>query len=511
MSGNNALEQWRTALVSDQHRIPVVAIRQGRVHHANAAARSLHAHLDVGMAVEELFDEGCREKAHTFLREGVSGSTAELEVTRVGGPPIAATLLLLEMPGETLLLEDSIGIGYTEEIGTQLMAANAELADLTRELAKARDLEHLQRTWLRNAIEQMPDAVLLYNEQGGLKAANQGAAALSGEDPGHDPFGNPVVVQLRGLDGSVLPDSHWPIVRVLRNHEAIVREEMLVRRRTGEMTPAAVSAGSFRDATGNISGVIVTVQDLSDRKELERLREEWAAVVAHDLRQPVNTIGLAVESLLRHPVHELPDRDRRALERIARASKRLNRMVNDLLDASRIESNRLTIECQPVDLATLVDAAVDGLEDVIAGHEVCVTVGAECVVWIDPDRIHQVLGNLISNAVKYGSSETSIRVEAIPRDDSVEVIVTNEGPGIAADELPLLFRRFTRARGARECRRPGIGLGLYIARGLIEAHGGRLWAESTPGETTSFHFTVPRPPRLPQLRGEATSHAPPGW
>jgi signal transduction histidine kinase len=237
---------------------------------------------------------------------------------------------------------------------------------------------------------------------------------------------------------------------------------------------------------------MLILQDIADRKELERLREEWAAVVAHDLRQPVNTIGLAAETLVRRSRHELPERDRLALERIGAASKRLGRMINDLLDVSRIESRRLAIECQPVELGVFIDSVVDSLDDLIAGHELSVVAGAEQVVWIDPDRIHQVLGNLISNAAKYGASDTPIVIEAIPRDDQVEVVVTNHGPGIPADQLPLLFSRFTRARAAREGRTPGLGLGLYIAKGLIEAHGGRLWAESTPGQTTSFHFTVPR-------------------
>ncbi len=120
-------------------------------------------------------------------------------------------------------------------------------------------------------------------------------------------------------------------------------------------------------------------------------------------------------------------------------------------------------------------------------------------VWVDPDRVHQVLDNLISNAVKYGRPDAEIRIEWLNRGDRLEVVVTNHGPGIPAEELPQLFSRFGRTRGARTHRTPGIGLGLYIARGLVEAHGGRIWAESVPGQSTSFHFTVadgasPRPP-----------------
>jgi signal transduction histidine kinase len=353
---------------------------------------------------------------------------------------------------------------------------------------------NLQRVWLQNVIDQMPDCVLLYDEHGVIKATNQGATGLScAESDRTDPFGNPIAVELRGIDGSVLSPDRLPLFRVLKNHEVIVREEMLVQHNNGELIPVVVNAGPVRDATGDISGAMVIIQNISDRKALERLREEWSAVVAHDLRQPVNTIGLAAEILLRRPAHELTERDRRSLERIGTASKRLNRMINDLLDVSRIESQRMVIECQPVDLGTFIDAVVNELEAILPGHEVRVVVRAEEVVWIDPDRVHQVIANLISNAVKYGSPDTEIRIEAIRRGDLVEVVVTNHGPGIPPDQLPLLFSRFVRAGGPRGA--PGLGLGLYIARGLIEAHGGWLWAESIPGETTSFHFTLPRIPR----------------
>jgi signal transduction histidine kinase len=129
-------------------------------------------------------------------------------------------------------------------------------------------------------------------------------------------------------------------------------------------------------------------------------------------------------------------------------------------------------------------------------------------VWIDPDRIHQVLDNLISNAEKYGRPGTEIRIECLDRGELLEVVVTNHGPGIPADELPQLFSRFGRTRDARADRTPGIGLGLYIARGLVEAHGGHIWAESVPGATTSFHFTVPTASSHGDLQPGADQHLP---
>lgn len=224
--------------------------------------------------------------------------------------------------------------------------------------------------------------------------------------------------------------------------------------------------------------------------DVPRTRDEWTGGVAHDLRQPVSVISLAAELLLQRTSHEL---DRRGLERIRTAARHLNRMIGDLSEASLIESNRLVVEARLVDVAPLVDAAFATLaaEDAARFHLRASVVG-EVFACVDPDRIKEVLGILLTNAVKYGQPGTEILVEVRPGEEVVELVVTNHGVGIASDQMPLLFNRFARARETRTKRIKGLGLGLYIARGIVEVHGGRIWAESLPGETTSFHFTLKR-------------------
>jgi signal transduction histidine kinase len=118
-----------------------------------------------------------------------------------------------------------------------------------------------------------------------------------------------------------------------------------------------------------------------------------------------------------------------------------------------------------------------------------------CVAWADANRIEQVVGNLLSNARKYGDAEAEIRIDVEGRDEEVEVTVTNRGRGIGPEEVPTLFQRFMRSKASRASNIAGMGLGLYICKGIVDAHGGRIWVESTPGETTRFHFTLPaRPP-----------------
>jgi signal transduction histidine kinase len=123
--------------------------------------------------------------------------------------------------------------------------------------------------------------------------------------------------------------------------------------------------------------------------------------------------------------------------------------------------------------------------------------------WIDPDRIFQVLSNLISNAAKYGWPDSEIRIASEARGDEIEVAVGNRGPGIPPDEQRRLFGRFSRAPGGGRGRAPGLGLGLYISKGLVEAHGGRLWVESAPDDWTTFRFTVPRLPPTAEMQPPA--------
>ena len=439
------------------------------------------------------------EARAAFLRGGAGtalGSVLEVPIRRRARP--VGKVFLGRPPGAPPFTEQ-------DERRVRMLSARVGAAIETATLYAA---ENLQRSWLQSTIDQMPDPVLLHEPSGRLQAMNQAAAALGCDAAGRvDPFGNPLPIDLRRADGAVLAEEEWPAVRALRHRRATFREELLVRRRDGASTPVSASAAPVYDAGGAIVGAMVMLQDVSAEKELARLRDEWNAIIAHDLRQPVTTIALSAQSLRKFHGADLTAPEKRIVERIDGSARRLKRMIDDLLDASRIESHRLSVEPREVDLGTVVDAVTTELADALAGRDLEVRVEPDELVHADPDRLHQVLGNLLLNAAKYGTEGTPILVAAEPRDDLVEVTVTNRGPGIPPEDLDLLFRRFYRTRHAREARLPGLGLGLYIAQGLVEAHGGTMWAESTPGETTTFHFTVPRARPPPSYAEEAAAHA----
>jgi signal transduction histidine kinase len=293
---------------------------------------------------------------------------------------------------------------------------------------------------------------------------------------------------LRTLDGRPVDLDESPISRVLRG-ERRVRAEFLTRNAVGGFTPIAVSAGPIVGPDGAVLGAVVACEDITATKELERLRAEWNSVVAHDLRQPLESISISAQALARstHDAKLL-----RYGERIIAAARRLNRMVGDLMDLSRLDARRLELVRQRVDVPALIAASIERMTLQAPDHVFDMRVRGDVpAANADPDRIAQVVENLLTNAVKYGQGGTPILVDISVDDGEVLVTVTNEGRPLVAEELSRIFERFQRTAAAKLQGIQGIGLGLYITRSLVEAHGGRITAKSTPSGVTTFRFTLP--------------------
>ena len=342
--------------------------------------------------------------------------------------------------------------------------------------------EGLERSWLQAVIDQMPEGVVLTDPTGVTNLANRSMQA----------FGNDHGYELCTPEGDRVSLEDQPMIRALVDRMTTKQREMALRHADGQLVPMLVSAAPVVDAQGELSGVVTIFQDISNLKDIERLREEWSSVVAHDLRQPLNVIAIDTESLERLLKRGRTAEFPKVLTRIRESTKRLNRLIEDLLDVSLIEAKRLTVHCSEADLAGVLDVSVDRLSLLAPGHRVRLRKLVDSApVMIDTTRIEQVLDNLVSNAAKYGEIGADITIALERHGAEFEVAVISRGPGIAPTDLPRMFQRF--ARSERERRRgiPGLGLGLYICKGLIEAHGGRIWAESIPGRTTTFRFTIP--------------------
>ncbi len=366
--------------------------------------------------------------------------------------------------------------------------------DRARLLAREQEA-HLEAEAERARIQAILDSaghgIMFIDAANGRLTANPAAELLFGRALLPDGGMEQYLGQVCRPSGEPLPLDELPLSRGLRGAGS-QGEELVLRRPGGSEVPVLCSSASVRDASGTVTGAVAVFQDISPIKELERLREEWTSVIAHDLRQPVAAISFYAQALdLIAAGDQALERIQPRVQNIVASTLRLDRMISDLLDVSRLGAGRLAIEPVHLDLATLVQRVVAQFTRE-GDHPIEVGLQDDLpAVWADPGRLEQILENLMSNALKYAEPGTPIVIEASQRDAGVEICVTNTGPGIAAEELPALFTRFHRTGSARGGSVPGLGLGLYITQELVHAHGGRVWVESVPGEETAFHLTLP--------------------
>ncbi|MGZ3557193.1 MAG: sensor histidine kinase [Gemmatimonadaceae bacterium] len=231
--------------------------------------------------------------------------------------------------------------------------------------------------------------------------------------------------------------------------------------------------------------------ELDKRRRAELLaqaREDVLGVVAHDLRNPLNLIQMTAELMIDE---ELPLARRKELLGIGmRAAKQMNRLIEDLLDTVRLQAGRLSLDIEIVGVDTIFRQAEETFRPLAEKRQLRFDAASDdgAAVRADPTRVSQIVGNLIGNAIKFTPEQGSVRVRALREDSQVEFQVIDDGPGIPADSMPHLFDSFWQARLSD---RRGVGLGLTIAKGIVEAHGGRMWVESTVGAGSTFHFTLP--------------------
>jgi signal transduction histidine kinase len=226
-----------------------------------------------------------------------------------------------------------------------------------------------------------------------------------------------------------------------------------------------------------------------DAELLAHAREDVLGLVAHDLRNPLNLIITTTDLLLGEKIE--PARQHQLLEVAMRAGKQMNRLIEDLLDTVRLQAGKFSLDLEDLPVASIFRQASESLGPAAEKRDVRLDIippGDGVVVRADPLRVSQLVGNLVGNAIKFTPEKGSVTLKAAPNGDRVLVQVTDTGPGIAPSDIPHLFDNFWQAR--RNDHR-GVGLGLAIAKGVVEAHGGKIWCESTVGAGTTFSFTLP--------------------
>ncbi|MFA4857851.1 MAG: HAMP domain-containing sensor histidine kinase [Candidatus Margulisiibacteriota bacterium] len=229
---------------------------------------------------------------------------------------------------------------------------------------------------------------------------------------------------------------------------------------------------------------------------LDNLKNEFVSVVSHELRTPLTIVQEGIVIVLEGIVGGLNDQQKEILSSARGNIERLTRLVNDILDISKIESHHLALNLGPVDLLSIIQDVINQLKIRAKERQIEVSVdkfpAAPVAVSADPDRLHEILINLLSNAVRFTNDRGRIGVEVFDRLDCIEISVVDNGIGIAEENMPKLFSKFQQFHRTPGQGTKGTGLGLAITKGLVELHGGRIWAESELGKGSRFTFTLPK-------------------
>ncbi|MBI2863903.1 MAG: PAS domain S-box protein [Chloroflexi bacterium] len=358
---------------------------------------------------------------------------------------------------------------------TERKRAEEERAHLLREQAARAEAEAARRQ-VADILESITDAFVAVDREGRFTYVNEEAGRLLHRNP-VDLVGKHGAEELPGALGSQL----------LEQCRAAISEQASVE---FQFFHSPFNAWLEVRAYRSKDGLSVYFRDITDRKRAEQIQEQYLGLISHDLRNPLTTIQGHAQMLLRaFDRTGLAGSERRSAEVILATTRRMHAMIRDMVDSARQDAGQLQLDKQPVELGPLVCSWLEHAEGTIGVERVAVDIPAELPpVLGDPNRLERVLANLLVNALKYSPETAKVSVKAERIGSEIIVSVIDEGIGIAPEDHPRVFERLYRVRGTTG---EGTGLGLYIAKLLTEAHGGRIWVESALGRGSTFSFSLP--------------------
>ncbi len=341
-------------------------------------------------------------------------------------------------------------------------------------------------------LESLECGVILYDRDGYVLLSNRANEEMLdlgdlGSRRGDDIAFN---ITLHHLDGRTVSAEERPYSKLMREG-VLVDQDYIMDCADGSRRVISFNGGIVRDSKDRMSSAILILRDITQLHEIEKTKEEMVRLISHDLRSPL-TLILARAQMLEH-LADRPDAIRKNAAGIIRSAKYMNIMISDLTDSFRLESGRLSLKRQALDFEGFFSDCMDHWVDVPDVTRLKQDIEPNLpLVYADPVRLERILTNLTTNAFKYSPRDSEVLLRAVHCESSNKVVisVTDHGQGIDQEELPHIFERYYRATKAQNTSE-GLGLGLYISKGLVEAHEGRIWAESVPGKGSTFLFTLP--------------------
>ncbi|GAB3248506.1 response regulator [Nocardioides dilutus] len=462
-------------------------------------------YLTIGLAASVPVPEAPAE-----VEPALRGPSDALGTTLVFGILVTAAVIqtLFGQSGVLKEAQSALWVVMVTAAGLRQVLLTSDNARLRRGLEhqveeQTADLRRLAR-YNEVLVTSVGDGVYGVDHEGRVTFVNPSAAAALGFTTdeligrkAHETFHAP------GADGEPLPWSGCYITEVMQHGGVVLTEDDEYVRADGSAFPVEITASPLLDES-EVLGAVVTFRDVTQRREVDRLKNEFLSVVSHELRTPLTSIRGSLGLLAGGQLGELPERAATLVGVAVQNSERLTRLINDLLDIERMDSGVSPMDVVNLEVAELLETATEQIEGMATSVGVRVELGtANGRVLADEDRVIQTLMNLLGNAIKFSDPGSVVRLDAAVDGSEVHFRVGDDGPGIPDDKLETIFDRFEQVDSSDTRQRGGTGLGLTISKGIVERLGGRIWAESELGVGTTVHFTLPavrtlsQPPRRP--------------
>lgn len=442
--------------------------------------------------------------------QGGQGASAPAAEEASGGVLRLIGMLCLVHPQRRLNLRGVYPAVYN------LLVAQANLALQNVELVQRLINE---ARWLAAVLEHTSEGLIIFDPAGRALGGNQAAATLTGwsmaELRGRDllttldlrlltwvpeartfeeePWSGPFVAPPAGEDAAPPADGDPPA-----DPATTPPLDLVLTTRSGVRIYTEGRVSVVRAATGEVLGAVLGLRDVTAQCEAEELQATFLSVISHELQTPLSVIRGYAELLADQAGSVKPRELRQKLGIVAEETAKLSKMVANLLDASRIQAGGLELRLEPLDLRRLVERVVQKMTPLSDKHRFVVGVSHDLPpVLADYERVEQVLTNLLENALKYSPAGGTISITDDLTSDEVIIHVSDEGIGVPEAERDRIFSRFHRLNSRQVRQMKGVGLGLYIARAIVGAHGGRIWVEAAPGGGAHFSFSLPRQHKAP--------------
>jgi two-component system, OmpR family, sensor histidine kinase VicK len=455
-------------------------------HGAETIGRAVDAMLNHSLS--EFIPEDRRASMQAYLKKIAETGEAQglLHLSHTNGEirVIAYRNKLIDVSGRTPYV-----LGFGVDISEQVRA-EGRLRTLTRQSD--------------SILESVGDGIFAIDLNGNVTVANVAAAQMLGYKK-EEMLGRNLhdLIHHTRPDGIPFASDDSPIRKSLANLDTVRVSDQVFWRKDGTCFPVDYVARPQIESQSDHSddkavGVVVAFTDTTERRALDRMKDEFISTVSHELRTPLTSIRGALGLLSGGALAARPEKGKQMLEIAISNTDRLVRLVNDILDLERISSGKAELHPTMCSAEDLLRRAAGMQQSIIPRPTTRIFFSAHGVsVWADSDRILQALSNLISNAIKFSPAGSEIHLTARNLDGNEALIeVRDQGPGIPADKIEHIFDRFHQGDASDSRAKGGTGLGLAICRSIITHHGGRIWATSAPNQGTTFHFTLPTKPAI---------------